>query len=234
MRDSIVIPFNKEEVLVLTSDNSGAIGMKEQDVVKVPYEMVSYYSFRVAVMECMASGASPISVVIQNFCGNEPWEELISGIQRGLSELDMENIPITGSTESNFSLSQSAIGINVIGKKSIVSNTEQGDLQSQHVALIGMPLVGDEVVFQVDAVAPLSVFKEICHLQDVTVWLVGSKGVLNELERMFPGMDRNKVAFSPMIDLLKSGGPSSSFLISYPPRLESRIREITGEHFNKL
>lgn len=59
MRDAIIIRLNQDESPVITSDNSGAIGMKEQDVVNVPYDIVGYYSFRVAVMRCMATGARP-------------------------------------------------------------------------------------------------------------------------------------------------------------------------------
>ncbi|WP_156289609.1 ATP-binding protein [Oceanobacillus salinisoli] len=234
MRDALYISIGQEEQLVITSDNSGSVGMREQDTVKVPYKTVSFYSFRVAIMECMASGAKPISVVIQNFCGNEAWDEIASGVRKGLSELDMENVPITGSTESNFSLSQSAMGLIVIGKRSILSSMEQNDLQHQNVALIGLPLVGDEVVSQADMIAPLSIFKEICGVRGVTVWPVGSKGVLHELERMFPGFDKNRVTSSSKVDLIKSGGPSTSFLVAYPFRLERRIIEIAEKHFNKL
>ncbi|PAV27983.1 ATP-binding protein [Virgibacillus profundi] len=234
MRDAVVIPFNGEEMLVITTDNSGSIGMKELDNVTVPYETVSYYSLRVAIMECMAAGASPVSVVIQNFCGNEAWDELTSGVQRGLSELRMENIPITGSSETNFSLSQSAIGINIIGKKPALNSVKQKDLQDKKAALIGLPLVGDEVVVQADDIAPLSIFKEICDLQDVMVWPVGSKGVLSELKRMYPGFYRSKITPASEIDLLKSGGPSTSFLITYPIESERRIKEIAGNYFNKL
>lgn len=56
MRNAVVIPLNDEESLVITSDNSGGIGTKEQDLVKVPYEVTGYYLFRVAVMECIAAG----------------------------------------------------------------------------------------------------------------------------------------------------------------------------------
>ncbi|MFD1851600.1 AIR synthase related protein [Oceanobacillus bengalensis] len=234
MRDALYIPISKDEKLVITTDNSGAIGMKEQDAVKVPYKTVSYHSFRVAIMECLATGATPISIVIQNFCGEEAWDEIVTGVKKGLLELQMENVPITGSTESNFPLSQSAMGLSVIGKKSNVSNMEQQDIQQQHIALIGLPLVGEEVISQADKIAPLSIFKEICSIQDVTVWPVGSKGVLHELERMIPGLEKNGTTSSSKVDLIKSGGPSTSFLVAYPFKSEQRIKEIAGKHFYKL
>ncbi|MFL6559685.1 MAG: ATP-binding protein, partial [Bacillus sp. (in: firmicutes)] len=64
MRDIVRIPFNGEDSLIIACDNSGAIGMKEHDLVRVPYETVAYYAFRVAVMECIAAGGVPISVLL--------------------------------------------------------------------------------------------------------------------------------------------------------------------------
>ena len=116
-RDVTEIILNENEVLVLASDNSGGIGLKDLDMVKAPYDVLAYYGLRVAVMECMAAGAVPISVVMHNFCGDDPWNALVSGIEKGLHELGMTNVPITGSTESNFSLLQSALGMIVIGKR---------------------------------------------------------------------------------------------------------------------
>lgn len=232
MRDAVVIPFDQDQTLVITSDNSGAIGMKEHDLVQVPYETVGYYSFRVAVMECIAAKAMPIAVVLHNFCGDDPWDKLITGIQRGLRELHMENVTVTGSTESNFSLDQSAVGINVIGTRTMNDHVSREALQDKNVALIGLPLVGDEVISESDHIAPLSMCKVISALDDVIVWPVGSKGVLNELNRLFPGGD--KITGSSKIDLLKSGGPSTSFLVVYPSELEGEIMEIAGGYFNKL
>lgn len=231
MRDSISISFSKEEQLVITSDNSGSIGMKEQDSVKVPYETVSYFSFRAAVMELIASKAAPISVVIQNFCGEDAWEKLTAGVQKGLSELGLEGVPITGSTESNFSLLQSVIGITVLGKKRMFNEESAGN---RNIALIGLPLVGDEVVHESEAIASLSLFKEISEFKDSLVWPVGSKGVLHELGRMFPDLDKDKIIPSSEIDFRKSGGPSTSFITVYPPRLEESMMNIAGKHFRKI
>lgn len=232
MRDAIIIPFSKDESLVITSDNSGAIGMKELDEVKVPYETVGYFSLRVAVMECMAAGATPITVVIQNFCGDDDWNQLMTGVQNGLVELEMEDIPVTGSTESNFSLKQSAVGINIIGKKSTDQTVRMQNAFDREIALIGLPLVGDEVVLQSDQIVPLSIFRRFFNLQNVDIWPVGSKGVLSELKRMIPNFDENTITSN--LDLLKSGGPSTSFLAVYPKNKSKEIRKISGSFFHKL
>jgi hypothetical protein len=226
MRDELIIPINEKESIVITTDNIGGIGMKEQDVVKVAYETVGYFSFRVAMMECIAAGAKPKAVVLQNFCGEKEWTELVSGIQQGLSELGLKDIQITGSTESNFPLVQSVVGLNVIGLQS--RDKKKKMVEKARVALIGLPLVGEEVIFQADDVAPLSLFYELSLLEDVVVWPVGSKGVGYELQRL--GM----IGGPTRMDLQKSGGPSTSFLVVYPPEKELEIKDLSGKYYHLI
>lgn len=224
MRDALIIPMSEQESLVITTDNSGGVGLKEQDLVQVPYDTVSYFSFRVAMMECLAARAKPLAVVIQNFCGELEWNELVAGVQKGVHELGIENIQITGSTESNFPFVQSAVGLNVIGLKSNSARV----IDSSAVALIGLPLVGREVLTQVNEVAPLSLFYELSLREDVSLWPVGSKGIGHELKRL------NLVAESNEIDFEKSGGPATSFLIMYPKEQEKEIAEIAEKYFHSL
>ena len=91
-RDVALVPLNENESLVIAADNSGGIGLKEHDEVKTPYEVVSYYGFRVAVMECMAAGGKPVSIVIQNFCDNHAWDLLLAGVERGLEEIVLKGL----------------------------------------------------------------------------------------------------------------------------------------------
>lgn len=230
MRDAIVIPLNGNESLVVATDNSGSVGMKEQDDVKVAYDIVGYFSFRVAMMECLAAGAKPITIVIQNFCGDHVWGDIVSGVQRGMKELGLEKMEITGSTESNFSLVQSVVGLNVIGVKSNEDGNRKASIE--RVALVGLPLVGDEVMSNPDKVAPLSLFYQFSRLEDVIIWPVGSKGVGHELQRMVPEMAQ--ALSSEHIDLHKSGGPSTSFLVGYPLEKEEEIKKLTGDYFHVL
>ncbi|TKC14840.1 AIR synthase related protein [Robertmurraya kyonggiensis] len=224
MRDALLIPISVRESLVITTDNSGGIGMKEQDLVQVPYDTVGYFSFRVAMMECLAAGARPLAVVIQNFCGESEWKELVAGVQKGVLELGIENIQITGSTESNFPFVQSAVGLNVIGLKSNSTKV----IDSSAVALIGLPLVGHEVLEQAEKVAPLSLFYQLSLREDVLLWPVGSKGVEHELQRLDLMIDSYEINFK------KSGGPATSFLIMYPKEREKEIAEIAGTYFHSL
>ncbi|MGE7183562.1 ATP-binding protein [Peribacillus sp. NPDC006672] len=228
MSDSLILPFSESDSLIVSSDNSGGIGLKEKDLIHVPYEVVGYYSFRVAVMECMGVGGRPVSVVLHNFCGDEAWEDLSKGVRKGLNELGME-LPITGSTETNMPLLQSAIGLMVIGKRRNERVKKQHPLRK--IALIGRPLVGEEVMDQQDWVAPLSLYKSLCEMEEVQALPVGSKGIAYEWKHLDPSGEGVSIHISNKVDIEKSSGPSTCFLIAYPEHLEEEIKLRSGPLF---
>ncbi|MDQ0218585.1 ATP-binding protein [Peribacillus cavernae] len=227
MRDPLIIPYN-HQFLVIASDNSGGIGLKEKDVVKVPYDIVAYYSFRVAVMECIAAGADPVSIVMQNFCGEEAWSALNGGIQQGVEELGID-IPVTGSTESNMELLQSAVGMNVIGISNHLPNYEMINLSEDKLAVIGKPLVGNEVMEYPQSIVPLAVFKWLCEQDEITVLPVGSKGIAHEVRQLLPEIKLEDIQAD--LDIHKSAGPSTCLVISYPVDLKTAIQRVTGNLF---
>jgi hypothetical protein len=232
MRDIITIPLNNQESIIIASDNSGGVGMKAGDHVQVSYETVAYYSFRVAAMECIAAGGVPISVVLHNFCGDHTWGELIKGIQKGLEELRLEDVPITGSTESNFVLQQSAVGLVILGKRSLSKEPERIFSSNVKFAVIGSPLVGNEVIDQADEVVPLSIFWEVSKLEKLIVWPVGSKGILYEMNQMFSNKQFTKEMISTNLDVIKSSGPATCFIIAYEQDREEELKNITAGYYH--
>lgn len=234
MRDVLTIPINGEELFILASDNSGAIGMKDDDMVHVPYYTVAYYSFRVAAMECIAAGGEPVCVILHNFCGNNSWDELTKGIRQGLLELNLKDVPITGSTESNFSMLQSAVGLLVLGKKKYGNIQEISFVDPLKLAVIGKPLVGNEVVEQKTHVVPLSIFQEVSRLKDVMVWPVGSKGILYEVNQVFNNMRLLKEMVFTNVDIIKSSGPATCFIAVYPVEQEDEVKKLAGDYFHSV
>ncbi|WP_160723292.1 AIR synthase related protein [Bacillus sp. USDA818B3_A] len=234
MRNVKTIPFQEAGNLIIASDNSGAIGIKKDDLVLAPYETIAYYSFRVAVIECMAAGGEPVSVVLSNFCGNEAWEKLTRGIERGLDELQLKDVVITGSTESNFSLQQSAIGVIVIGKK---PSGEMEDFifnEQSQLAIIGKPLVGNEVIEQENHIVPLSIFQEISRMDGIQVWPVGSKGILFEMNQLSKSKTFVKDKMITEVDVVKSSGPATCFIAIYQESVEPEIRKLAGRYFHTV
>jgi hypothetical protein len=233
-RDILVVPMNEWESLVISSDNSGGVGLKEKDIVRTPYEVVAYYGFRVAVMECMAAGGVPLSVVVHNFCGDDSWEALLSGVNRGLAEVGMMTVPITGSTESNFTMLQSALGMVVFGKRDCNFQEDPVSASTNKFAVIGSPLVGEEVLDKEREVLPLSLFQEICQLDDAVILPVGSKGILSELKVMLGDPELIEVDWHCEVDLLKSAGPSTCILIAFLPKDEPTIKQLTSHFYHPL
>jgi len=231
MRDVQILPFNTKESIVIAADNSGGIGLKEQDIVRADYETVAYFSFRVAYMECIAAGAVPFSVVLQNFCGEHAWTDLVKGIRKGLKEANASDLlDVTGSTESNFTLNQSAVGLTVLGKMD--NNQQEFFRENSKFAVIGSPLVGNEVIEEKNKIAPLSLFYILARTKKYNLLPVGSKGILAELSVLLEKAEPSDIDCA--VDIKKSAGPSTCFLIEYKAEDEQIVRERTGRYFHPI
>ncbi|MGM0854163.1 MAG: ATP-binding protein [Bacillota bacterium] len=232
LRDVISISISDEEELILASDCSGGIGNKEGDVVMTDPETVGYYCFRVAAMECLAVGARLKAIQLMNFTSDAVWEQYCSGVKKGLSEMNQEGIPITGSTESNIDLNQSALGVTCIGIKN--KKSPFPSCTNLAYALIGTPLVGNEVIKQHASIAPLSLFMSCVHHSSIIdIMPVGSKGVFHELSLLL-GKPLRREDVTSTQDLDKSSGPSTSFIISYHKVEEHDVIELTNGYFHSL
>lgn len=218
------IPFNDDETIIIATDNSGSIGMKALDEVKVSYQTVGYYAFRVAYMECIAAGGRPFSIVIHNFNPENVWKELIEGINRGLKEVDLENIPITGSTETNFELVQSALGMIVLGKKE-KSKQIKSHSKKAEMAIIGRPLVGQDVIDYQTEVAPLKLYKEVAEMEGIDlIRPISSKGIKYEVVRQI----NQEIVYPWELDIETSAGPGTSFLVVYDSKVRDKLKKKAG------
>ncbi|RYG72398.1 hypothetical protein EU245_10475 [Lentibacillus lipolyticus] len=229
MSNAVVLPLTADQELVITSDNSGAIGEKPQDEVSTPNTVVGSFACRVAMMECLAAGGEPQTIVMQNFTSHEAWQDYKHGVEQVLGELSLNQLPITGSTESNVASLQSGLGLTVIGIRRTAQTSEfSGD---EEFAVIGAPLVGNEVIDQPDKIAPLSVFQRLCQLESVKALRpAGSKGIAAAWREWTEREDK----LEARIDLDKSAGPATCFLVAFDKGNAAEIREIAGELFHKL
>jgi hypothetical protein len=231
MRDVLFLPLNSEEELVIAADCSGGIGLKEADKVKVPYETVSYYGARVALMELMSVGAVPVAFVLQNFVDDRSWTHLLGGIERALDELCL-SIPITGSTESNISMLQSAVSFTAIGKVNIEKKRVGITPSDAKFAVLGEPLVGDEVIKRQERVLPLLLFRELLTLTGIyEIVPIGSKGIFQELQLLLKTNGLGYKEICCPLPLYDSSGPATSVLISYCPDDEAHIKEVMRDYF---
>lgn len=215
MRNAIKI----DETTVVTIDNSGCIGEKELDAVHVSNELTAYFSARVALLEQWCAGAEPSNIFISNFTGDEAWKSYVKGIELAFDEIGLAMPTVHGSTESNFMSLQSGISVMFVGKV-------QYEISKENLQwfVVGKPLVGQEVIDESQHVAKL---KEIYNLIQLKIakqiWPVGSKGILNELERIFPGRQ-----FECSLDTKKTSGPATAVIVGLShERIEAFTNQIT-------
>ena len=215
MRNAIRI----DDTTVITIDNSGCIGEKELDIVHVSNELTAYYSARVALLEQLCAGAEPTHILLSNFTGDNAWGDYEKGIKKAFDEIGIALPAINGSTESNFNTLQSGISLMLIGKVQY----EMADTNLEWF-VIGKPLVGQEVIEEANHVAKLKELYNLLKLKIAKqIWPVGSKGILAELERIFP-----EGKFDCSLDLKKTSGPATSVIVGVPKmRLEEFERQIT-------
>jgi hypothetical protein len=97
-----------------------------------------------------------------------------------------------------------------------------------------MPLVGNQVIDLAHEVVPLSTFQEVSKLEDILIWPVGSKGILMELNQMFPTKEFSKEMLCTELDIVKSSGPATSFIIAFEQCQEEYIKRLTAKYFHSI
>lgn len=218
-RDLTLIDINKEQILVISCDSSGGIGDKENDVVKVPPEVVGYFTAQVGLMEILSFGAKPITIVDTLSVEMESTGyRIIEGIKEALEplEFDISNL-ITGSTEENIPVTQTGIGITIVGIIDKDKWKKPATTSGLFAAVVGLPKVGDEVSQDnkntIMDIGKLLKLKEKDYIKEILP--VGSKGILHELNEMAKTNNINfELEDNLNIDIKKSGGPSTCVIIS--------------------
>lgn len=190
--------------LIVTIDNSGCIGMKEQDIVQAPNEVTAYFTARTAILEQLCAGAIPIQLLMANFSGDDVWSEYEQGFKRAFTEMGMEMPPLIGSSETNFHALQSAVSLTILGKK-------QFDMDTTNCLyyVVGEPLLGNQVIDAPHKIANLKdLFDGLKKGVIQAIWPTGSKGIGTEIQR-FVGND-----YIAEVDLNVSAGPSCAVLVA--------------------
>lgn len=211
---------------VVTTDNAGGIGEKQADVVYAPNHVVSYFAARVALLEQWAENAQVQSVIIHNFSGEASWQAYMDGVKRLFEEVDLGQILIGGSSETNMELLQSAMSVTMIGSSKEVVDCDVSWF------IYGQPCVGSEVLENAKDIADLKKVKEaIVQGWVKKVWPVGSKGIQAEVGALFA--DDTIVVISEL-DVGKSAGPSTVVLLGVLRESVELARQYFGDEFRDL
>lgn len=201
MRNAVLI----DNQYVVTVDNSGCIGEKELDAVKVSNEIAAYYTARVGLLEQWCAGSHPTHIFLSNFSGDAAWKDYEKGIVQAFEEIGEKVPQISGSSESNFESKQSGISITMIGK--IVREIDD---DSCDWFVIGKPLVGQEVIDESEHVVKLKEIHVLLKLGIVKrIWPVGSKGIGAEVSKLFNGFQ-----VECALPLDKSAGPATCVIVA--------------------
>ncbi|SNS46160.1 alpha-ribazole kinase [Anaerovirgula multivorans] len=228
-RDLTLIEHTADKLLVIACDSCGGIGSKENDVLKVPPEIVGYYTARVALMEVLSVGAEVLTVIDTLSVEMESTgRRIVQGIEGLLEEAEIQAVCLNGSTEENIQTSQTAMGITIIGEVEKASIKVKTSSKGNQVVLLGIPKVGSELNLPFD--------EEICSIEDLRkllsieevneIYPVGSKGIFYEAKYLG---DSNgclfKVVGEPPVDMNKSAGPATAVIFTIEAKNFSAVEK---------
>lgn len=223
MRNAIVLG----DGLVVTTDNSGGIGEKPDDIVAVQDRITAHFAARVALLEQFAAHADPVSVLIHNFTGPDSWDSYVAGVEDVFREAELEIPVIAGSTETNMQLMQSAVAVTMIGKQRLVEKVDKLEWY-----VYGTPLVGNEVLERRGEIASLRLIKEAMDSGLVRhIWPVGSKGILAEYQKL---TGNPLVEIEADVDIHSSAGPSTSVLLGIDIQTIEKARRLFEGQLYKI
>ncbi|QUW21135.1 hypothetical protein JSQ81_15145 [Sporosarcina sp. Marseille-Q4063] len=212
---------------IITTDNSGGIGEKPGDVISVSDHMTAFFAARVTLLEQWAANAEPVTILIHNFSGSESWEKYVQGVEDLFQEAGLEIPTITGSSETNMDLTQSAVAVTMIGKKNPALLHE--DVQW---FTYGTPLVGNEVTEHANKIANLRKIREAMDIGIVKrLWPVGSRGILAEAREM---TRNDKLSVESVVDVVKSAGPATVVIVGIPTSKINNAYSHFGGLLNEL
>jgi len=228
-RDVMLVRLDKSRILVVGCDASAAVGPKPVDVLRADAGTVGKFAARVALMEIIAVGAQPICLSVTLCVEPLPTgREIVEGIRSELKRSGLEDVSIVRSSEKNFSVRQTGVGVTVVGLTDDlkIGRCKRGDM----VIALGHPCVGFEVLRGERA-------KSIADLADVNALLrlpfvheiipVGSKGILKEAKVIAAD---SELRFLPeedvRFDMNKSAGPATVVLTAIPPSNWEELQEI--------
>lgn len=222
-RDLSLIDLGDKKLLFAT-DSSGAIGMKENDQVRIDNFGLGRFLAQVPFMEIMATGAQPSYVFLPISNEMEPTAAgIIAGVRSIMKEAGMDEKLINGSTEENMVTSQTGAAITVMA---VVDGSFSFPRARRGHAVfsLGLPKVGQEVLDDRGEIMTLTHLRELRKMDFVgDILPVGSKGVYYETGEMAKS-NSLELEWIFQGDLLyKSAGPATVVLCSAP---EDRLEEL--------
>lgn len=224
--------------MVIGCDSAGGIGPKPLDRVKVDGYTLGRFTARVALMEVLSTGAKPICLVDTLSVEPDPLGlEIIKGVKDEAKEAGLDpTLAVTGSSEKNIPVEQTGIGVTVIGI------AEKGLLRiglskpKDVVMAIGLPFVGNEVVFREKEgkIADISDLLKLLGLDFIhEIIPVGSEGIAREIGIV---AKESSLEFGLVeqlkLGVKKSAGPATVILASLPEFKLTELKRAINKPIN--
>lgn len=217
-----------ERWLVITTDNSAAIGRARQDVLAVDPYLVGRLTARVAAMEAVALGAAPLAVssTLSFDYGSMHGQQITRGILDLMAELGLLPQDLTGSCETNFPAQSTCLGVTMVATAErdqlLVKRVEAGDC----CYLLGMPVVGEPVLHIWSTLITPAQVQELVNWPEVhEVLPVGSHGVRQELLGLAEAYQLEFYPFwPPGFGWDQPAGPATCVLVAGEADLQRKLR----------
>ncbi|SMP56281.1 AIR synthase related protein [Anoxynatronum buryatiense] len=228
-RDFTLLPVSPESTLVIACDSCGGVGDKPEDLVPVSPEITGKFTCRVAAMEVMSTGATPCLVIDTLAVEWEPTgRRIMAGIEAFLEEAGIPLTPLNGSTEENFPMKQTGMGITVIGQVHPRELRSGVAVPGQLLVAAGIPKVGKEIQHPFDP--------EILSIQDFITLRrhpgvadlipVGSKGIQAEAW-LLAALNGLSLEWQTdcLLPLAKTAGPATCAVAAMTPEAFAALKE---------
>ncbi len=228
-RDISIIHFG-DRLLTVACDSCGGVGLLKDDCIKTDGFNVGYHTAFVALAETLAIRAQPL-MVIDNLSVSlgSYGKSILYGITTAMEEAGLDSsLSITGSSEENFTVSSTGIGVTVLGQID-TQNFKPVPVQSEYDAILfGIPCVGDEVLKYKSKILSLESIKIILGLPSVLDLVpAGSRGVLFEAKQMAKDLDMEFNENSATSDIIRqSAGPATCAVAAADPGSVELLRTL--------
>jgi hypothetical protein len=230
-RDVRLFKLDRTRIIVVSCDSAGGIGPKPLDSVRVDGHTVGRFTARVALMEMLSVGADPICLA--NTLAVEPKPtgiQIIKGIRSEVRYAGLDSrIVMTQSTEKNISVSQTGVGVTVVGTATPRSLKVGCCRSGDAVVAIGLPHVGREVLLgeKDRTIVDTKDVRNLLSLRSVhEIIPVGSQGILHEAHTIAEDSNLQFALGRGLgVDVRKSAGPATVALCACG---HSYLREVSS------
>jgi len=190
-------------------------------------------------MEALSVGALPFCVVVTLSVEPKPTgTEVLRGIRSELSYASLRPPTMLQSTEKNFPVKQTGVGVAVLSFASPQSLRIKKCKRGDAVMAIGMPLLGKEVL-AAERQKEISTTRDVRRLLKIPfvheIIPVGSQGILKEA-RALAGDSRLRFRLGSEFDfdVAKSAGPATVTLIALPSSKSKLLRKAFGKRLSLI